>query len=127
MEQDAVAAVVVEVVRIAGVVVRDAIGHGHVFVSITLGLVIVDPIDMDAGIGVVEGAAVRNADVPEPRQALVRGPAAHGKTVLAEPAGLHVLDPDEAQALAAGQGVDDLPAAAFVAAPLLARCNYVED
>src|SRR6202022_4143756 len=98
-----------------GVVVGDAVGHGHVLVRVTLGLMIVDSVDMNADIGIIGRAAVRDADVPEPRPALVRGPATDGKAVLSEPVGVGMVDADEAQASAAGQGVDDLDAAAFVA------------
>src|SRR5262249_55354265 len=47
VQQDAVAAMVVAVVRVAGVVVGDAAGHGHALVGVVPGLGVVGPVDVD--------------------------------------------------------------------------------
>ena len=127
MQQDAVAAVIVEVVRVAGIIVGDALDHGYIAVGVGLSVVIVETIYMDAGAGIVGGAATGDAHIAESRLALVLRPTSHGDAVLAEAARLDVLDADMLQPFAARQGVEDRHAAALVCAPVLAFDDQVPD
>ena len=56
-------------VRVAGVVVGNAIDDGHVAVGVGLGVEVVEAEDVDAGVGVVGGPAPGDADVAEARPA----------------------------------------------------------
>src|SRR5262249_36153078 len=99
-----------------GVVMSDAINHGHIMVGVSLGVVVVETINMDTDIDVVGGPAAGNAHIAKTGLTLVRRPPAHGDAVLTEAAGVHVFNSDIRQTFSTGQTIVHVHSAAAVAA-----------
>src|SRR5262249_50889820 len=113
-DQNPVAAVVLGVVGVAGVVGGEAIGDGDVPVGVVVGPTLPRPIDVNAVIHILAGRAAPDVDVAEAGAAPVPdGGAGHAvrdatnvEAGPSEPAGLDPLDPDVIQPTRAGAAVE---------------------
>src|SRR5262249_2634629 len=127
VQQDAVAAVIVEIVWVAGIIVGNAIEDCNVPVGIGLRVVVVNAIDVDAGVGIVGCPAAGDTHVAKSRLAVVFRRPTDGDPVFAETACLDVLDADVAQVLAARERIKNRHTAAAIGAAVLAFDDQIPD